>query len=363
MSLRFFRRVKIAPGISLNFSKSGASVSLGPRGAKVTMGKTGVRKTAGIPGTGIYYTEHSRWGGRDEPAGGETFAGGDGSSGTPQEARVAEENEHPPDMGGVENRLHLGFFQRLFTSETEKALVEGLKSFVAGNEEDALDRLAGAPQIADARYTAGFLALKLERFDEAAEHLSAAAALSDRLGTYFEKYGLSLTFFLPITEHVRARITPGRRGALLALAECQQETNRLEEASQTARSLLETDREDPAALLSLVELRSQAEGRDELEEVIRLTTGVENTSELHAALLYYKGRSLRRLGMPTAARDALTAALRRRKNRSEELLRAARYERALVYEELGDGSRAREELEKLYGEAPDYRDVAERLRT
>ena len=358
MSLRFFRRVKIAPGISLNFSKSGASVSLGPRGAKVTMGKTGVRRTAGIPGTGVYYTEHSRWGGRETPAGDEA----DGSSGSTQEARGAEENKHRPDMGGVENRLRLGFFQRLFTSENEKALVEGLKSFVAGNEEDALDRLAGAPQIADARYTAGFLALKLERFDEAAEHLSAAAVSGDRLGVYFEKYGLSLTFFLPITEHVRARITPSRRGALLALAECQQESDRIEEATETARSLLETDREDPAALLSLVELRSQAEGRDELEEIIRLTTGVDNTSELHAALLFYKGRSLRRLGMPTAARDALTASLRRRKNRSEELLRAARYERALVYEELGDGSRAREELEKLYGEAPDYKDVAERLR-
>ena len=61
-SFRFYRRLKIAPGITLNFSKSGVSTSLGPRGAKVTIGKKGVRKTFGIPGTGMYYTDYSPWG-------------------------------------------------------------------------------------------------------------------------------------------------------------------------------------------------------------------------------------------------------------------------------------------------------------
>ena len=56
MSLRFFRRIRIAPGVSVNLSKSGASVSVGPKGAKVTVGPRGVRKTVGLPGTGIYYT-------------------------------------------------------------------------------------------------------------------------------------------------------------------------------------------------------------------------------------------------------------------------------------------------------------------
>lgn len=54
--LRFWRRIKIFPGVYLNFSKSGVSVSLGPRGAKLTLGKRGARATAGIPGTGLSYT-------------------------------------------------------------------------------------------------------------------------------------------------------------------------------------------------------------------------------------------------------------------------------------------------------------------
>ena len=53
--------------------------------------------------------------------------------------------------------------------------------------------------------------------------------------------------------------------------------------------------------------------------------------------------------------------MRRRKGRSDELLRALRYERALVYEDLGKPRRARAELEKLYAEDPDDEDVAARL--
>ena len=62
MGFRFQKRVKILPGISLNFSKSGVSTSLGPRGAKVTIGHGKVRETVGIPGTGISYTSTSALG-------------------------------------------------------------------------------------------------------------------------------------------------------------------------------------------------------------------------------------------------------------------------------------------------------------
>lgn len=59
MAFRFFKRIKIAPGVSINLSKSGGSVSFGPRGAKITLGPKGIRRTGGIPGTGVYYTETS----------------------------------------------------------------------------------------------------------------------------------------------------------------------------------------------------------------------------------------------------------------------------------------------------------------
>src|ERR1700689_4996833 len=58
-NFRFYRRVSIFPGLSINVSKSGPSLTLGMRGAPVTVGSKGIRRTVGIPGTGIYYTSHS----------------------------------------------------------------------------------------------------------------------------------------------------------------------------------------------------------------------------------------------------------------------------------------------------------------
>ena len=60
MTFRFWRRIRLAPGVTLNLSKSMASLSLGPRGAKYTISPNGNRMTAGLTGTGLFYTVHDR---------------------------------------------------------------------------------------------------------------------------------------------------------------------------------------------------------------------------------------------------------------------------------------------------------------
>ncbi|SDL22836.1 Protein of unknown function [Franzmannia pantelleriensis] len=57
MALRFRRRIRIAPGISLNLSKSGIGASIGPRGAKINVGSRGVYANVGLPGTGLSFRE------------------------------------------------------------------------------------------------------------------------------------------------------------------------------------------------------------------------------------------------------------------------------------------------------------------
>ena len=59
MGFRLWRRVRIAPGLTMNLSKSGASWSLGTRGAHLTLGHGHIRQTVGIPGTGMYWTSVS----------------------------------------------------------------------------------------------------------------------------------------------------------------------------------------------------------------------------------------------------------------------------------------------------------------
>ena len=54
MALRFRRSIKLAPGLRLNLSGSGASLTVGPRGASVNFGSRGAFFNSGIPGTGLY---------------------------------------------------------------------------------------------------------------------------------------------------------------------------------------------------------------------------------------------------------------------------------------------------------------------
>jgi hypothetical protein len=58
VGFRFRKSIRIAPGLRLNLSGSGASVSLGPRGLTYNMGKMGTRLTAGIPGTGLSWSQY-----------------------------------------------------------------------------------------------------------------------------------------------------------------------------------------------------------------------------------------------------------------------------------------------------------------
>lgn len=57
MGLRFRRSFRVAPGLRINFSGSGASVSAGPRGASMNFGSRGAFLNSGIPGTGLYSRE------------------------------------------------------------------------------------------------------------------------------------------------------------------------------------------------------------------------------------------------------------------------------------------------------------------
>lgn len=344
MAFRFWRRIRIAPGVTLNLSKSGGSLSFGPRGAKFTIGPRGKRATVGIPGTGLFYTT--------------TLPSGRSSG-----RRSASYSAPAVPTVRPEDRLTLGFFKRLITPDDEEALVDGCRELVLGNEEKALEHLEKAVHLADGAYLAGFLALKQNRLEEAAIYLATAAEKHSRLGHYFSKYGISATMSLPITDEVSAHVGPDLRGVLLGLVEVYQRQERWEDAIACLERLQRLEPDDVVVKLSLAELLLDARPGDKnvCRKVVRLAEGIENETPVHTALLLYKAKALRGLGLQDAARETLTGTLRRKKGRSEELLRALRYERALVYEDLGQRRRARSELEKLYAEDPDYEDVAARL--
>ncbi|MBT9259749.1 MAG: DUF4236 domain-containing protein [Clostridiales bacterium] len=337
MAFRFWRRVKIAPGVTVNFSKSGASLSVGPRGAKITFGPRGTRITAGIPGTGLYHTTLL-------PQGKKTSAS---LSSVPSPAASA---------------LTLGFFQRLLTPPAEIAFVEGCRELILGHEENALEKLQKALSLPDGALTAGLVALRLERSKEALPYLERALQLKEGLGKTFAKYGIHLQFTLTFPYGITLPVPADPKGLLLALAQVYEDLGEVDHALTLLEGLLDTHPEDELPKLAVTRLlMDRKPGEDTYRRVLQLTASLKNETAAHTLLLLYRARALKGLKLLEAAKDTLTQALRRKKDRPSELMKALQYERALLYEDLGEHPRARKELEKLYAEDPTFSDVAARL--
>ena len=55
MGFRFRTRKKIAPGVTIGFSKNGLSARVGGRNLGVSVGSRGTRVRGSLPGTGLSY--------------------------------------------------------------------------------------------------------------------------------------------------------------------------------------------------------------------------------------------------------------------------------------------------------------------
>ena len=223
--------------------------------------------------------------------------------------------------------------------------------------------LQKATHLADGAFLAGVLALKRGQFSDAISYLSAAASREQELGQHLSQHGVDATLSLEITEELAVHVGSNIRGVLLALAEAYQAQDKKAEAVACLERLRQLEPSDIVVNLSLAELLmdDEAPTKEVCQRVVQLTEGVENESAIHTALLLYKAKALHTLGLLDAAQEILTGVLKRKRDRSADLLRAVRYERALVYERRGESRKARTELEKLYAEAPEYEDVKARL--
>ena len=347
MPFRFFRRVPLGNGLTMNLSKTGLSFSGGGRGGGATFGTSGARGTFSLPGTGLFYTVDKQ----------NIFSSGKNKRKKP--STPASSLSSPP-----ENPLDLGFFERFFVPEQERKLVDGLKAMVEGSDQAALQLFEEASEHADARWIAGMYRLKNREHHRAEAHLKAALADQADLGEMVAKYTVEVVLRLPITEHIQAHTKPCRRGTLLALVESCQDRGALAEAGAYLDQLISDDPTDLVVQLSMAEHCLEVEpalSTPTAKKMVALIDDVENDSDVHAALLLYKAIALNSLGLSQAARDLLTRAYRRKKDRDGELLKAIRYHRALVYETLGQRARAQGEFEGLYATDPDYEDVAKRL--
>ena len=353
MGLRFTRRVRLFPGVSVNLSKSGASMSFGVRGAHYTVGPRGRRVTVGIPGTGLYYTQTDRTG--RAARSGLPMPGARPSLPPPPQAAAVVPTVTAPD------RLRPGFFKRLVTPPEEKELVDGLRALSEGREDEAFIHLSAAGQVADGAFLAGVLALKRGLLPQAEADIRAALEHGDRLGLGLARYGVSSTLSVDITDELTAHLPHTREGALLVLVEILQRSGRYDEALRALQGIRSTWPDDPVVLASLCELLlSRGTDADRLE-VVQLTDGLQNLTPIQTVLILLRVKALRGSKLPDAAVQAATAGLARRSGRADALLREVRYQRALAYRESGNAKRSRAELERIYAEDSTFADVSQLL--
>jgi hypothetical protein len=57
VGVRFRRRKKLLPGVTLNVGKRGGSLTFGRPGARLNVGRRGVTATATLLGTGLSYVK------------------------------------------------------------------------------------------------------------------------------------------------------------------------------------------------------------------------------------------------------------------------------------------------------------------
>jgi hypothetical protein len=75
---------------------------------------------------------------------------------------------------------------------------------------------------------------------------------------------------------------------------------------------------------------------------------VTNDSDIDVETMQLRGAAFMAADHATAALETFTAALAKTANRHTGLLNVVRYDRALVYEQLGQQKRARADLERIY---------------
>ncbi|NJL94911.1 MAG: DUF4236 domain-containing protein [Anaerolineae bacterium] len=351
---RFRREINVLPWLQFNISKTGVSATIGPELAHVTVGAHGTYVYMDMPGKGTYFRR------KLGPMLEDLRSNDDENA--QKENPQGEEGENPQEEAGLP--IDLNFLDRLMTRPKEVAFADAVNALDAGDEQRAYNKAREAASLADGAYLAGFLALEREEWPQAVEYFERALEDREHLGELFARVQLDMRVFVSVTKDFMVAIRPNRRDCLLALAIAHERMDHNELTIKRLQTIREEyDPDDLIIRLLLAELLDETypENARVQHEVVTLAEGVQNDSPLHAALMLYRGRALRRLGVVDGARDTFTKALRKKKDYPTDLLVALRYERALLYEAEGDEKKAHKEFEKIYALAPDLEDVAERI--
>jgi tetratricopeptide (TPR) repeat protein len=352
MGIRYQKRINIIGNlVRLNISKTGVGVSAGVRGARISKGPGGTYISVGIPGSGLYYRK--RIGGASGKWA-DFFGGGKRN----QKEKAVSASAAGGASATLVDRPKPGFF----APATEKSFARGVTAYFQKDREAALHELLA---VADEEPGAAILAASILAHSE--NTLDQARAIhflesivqqeeGDFPSELMQKYLPNDTLNIDITPDVAATVPLDGLAAVLLLVELYQSNDRFDDAIALLEEV-DDMADEPVVTLSLCELYSVVEFWD---GIIERTDQLDApTDDVTLETLIYAGQAWLGKEMPDAARAVLTKALRRQKGLSPQLHQAGRYWRALAYIQSGKKSRGREELEKVYAAAPEWRPAVE----
>lgn len=334
MALRMRKSINLGGGVRLNASKTGIGLSAGTRGARYSVHSSGRRTSSvGIPGTGVGYVKSSTSGRKRQPA------------------RQPAPPPPPPPKPGL---LAPGY---------EKAFHKAIHAYVGGDVRGALTLFRDASsKDTDERalsddFFAGLLSAQIEDDASAIYFLEKVVRSSQPLpDALMDKYVSGGGIGVPVTSSVSVDVPFGSLAAALTLAEVYQRQDRRDEAIGLLQQLIEVN-PDPSLKLSLCDLYAEAEAWD---EIVELAAGTTNEDDASCQVRIYQARAFEAQGMNDAALEAYKDALRSKK-REPELLREARYSKGKLLIAAGKKAMGRKELEKVYADDPNFRDVKDLL--
>ncbi|MBN1995429.1 MAG: DUF4236 domain-containing protein [Anaerolineae bacterium] len=340
MGFRLQRSIRLGKFIRLNISKSGVGVSAGVPGLRLSTGPRGTQFSVGIPGTGLSYRKQLS--GKSKSSKKKSPASSSAQS-VPRQANLPER----PEPG-------------LLASKAEKELARGLEDYHAGCVDEALEHFldVASEEAGAAIFAAAILAKQENQEFRASQLLEEVVQSDDEFPTeLMQKYLPGAHLEIDVTPNITANVPLDGLAATLLLVELYQTQRRVREAI-TLLEEIEALAGEPVLTLSLCELYAS---RRLWNNIIERAKDTEPEDDVSLETLIFYGRAMQEKNLHEAAVTVFNKALRQKKGRDELLLNEARYWRAVSYQQQGKGRQANTEFQKLYAEAPDFRDVAQRV--
>lgn len=270
MGFRFYKRLKILPGITLNLNKKSASISIGTKGAKFTIGPKGNHITLGIPGTGLFYTEKL-----------------DKKPKTSSKSLKMNQS----------NPLELRDYLNKTTTQPTNFLLEGIIAYQKGNLDKALEYFE-QDQHLESKFLLGLIYIRKNDYEKALKYFKSIEENKNKkeIGKELEKIQIQPIIKFSISKEIIIETTINLITVYLILTEIYQYFSDLENAFFYLQKAYNLQPDNLFIKLSFVELLYDfALKKNEhtyLKKIIAMTENLQPENFIYSGILFYRALAL-----------------------------------------------------------------------